>query len=229
MNSRWPVEPPAAVLLDVDGTLVDSNYLHVFAWLDAFIEVGHPVAAWKVHRAIGMDAALLLAELLGEDADRLGESAESAHTRRYAELAHDLAVLPDARELIDTLAHGGITVVLATSAPPAELDRLRKVLDVEQDLTAVTDADEVNTAKPAPDIVSVALAKARVAPDKALFVGDSVWDVKAAAAAGVACIGVRSGGISAEELLQAGAIAAYDDAAALRAAVGGTPWLTPAS
>jgi HAD superfamily hydrolase (TIGR01509 family) len=225
VSPAWPLDRPDAVLLDIDGTLVDSNYLHVFAWSDAFREVDHPVPAWKIHRAIGMDSSKLLAELLGGDAGRLGKAAKAAHSLRYAALGDSLRVLPGGRELVAKLADEGVKVVLATSAPPGELEVLRRLLDVEPDLTAVTAGDDVDTAKPAPDIVSVALDKAQVAPERALFVGDSVWDVQAAGQAGVRCVGLRSGGISAAELFDAGAIAVYDDPAALGVAVGGNPWL----
>lgn len=208
---------PDAVLFDIDGTLVDSNYLHVHAWADAFAEVGRPVPSWRIHRAIGRDSADLLGELLSEDdAARRGEEAKEIHGRRYAELSDRLRVLPGVHELLDDLDAAGVAVVLATSAPPEELERLRAVLDVERDLTAITDASDVDTAKPAPDIVQVALRRAGTPPDRALFVGDTIWDVAAAARAGVPCIGVRSGGVGTGELTDSGAIAVFDDVAALR-------------
>ena len=208
---------PDAVLFDIDGTLVDSNYLHVHAWSDAFAEVGHPVPSWRIHRAIGRDSTGLLEALLGEDdAERLGERATEVHGRRYAELADRLRVLPGVHDLLDALSAAGIAVVLATSAPPEELEKLRAVLDIEPDLTAVTDADDVETAKPAPDIVGVALERAGTPADRAVFVGDTVWDVAAAKRAGVPCVGLRSGGVGEAELTDAGAVAVYDDIAALR-------------
>jgi HAD superfamily hydrolase (TIGR01509 family) len=219
MDPGLEIARPEALLLDVDGTLVDSNYAHVVAWSAAFVEVGHPVEAWRIHRAIGMDGGALLADLLGDDAERCGEAASEEHSRQYLALEHTLTVLPGARELIERSAADGVRVVLATSAPPHELTMLRKLLDVDRHLTAVTSADDVDTAKPSPDIVSIALERADVTVDQALFVGDSVWDVIAASRAGVRCAGVRTGGITASELRDAGAIAVYDDARSLRAAM----------
>jgi HAD superfamily hydrolase (TIGR01509 family) len=202
---------PGAVLLDVDGTLVDTNYLHVHAWVQAFIAAGHPVDAWRVHRAIGMGGSQLLAELLGDDADRLGERATEGHTARYAELAPLMRVLPGARELVRALAVRGARVVLATSAAPEEVTRLRAVLDLEDVLHDVTSSKDVDAAKPEPDLVHVALRAAGVEADEAVFVGDSVWDAVAAGRAGVTCVGLRSGGVSAAELREAGAVEVYDD------------------
>lgn len=208
---------PAAVLFDIDGTLVDSNYLHIEAWHHAFAAVGHPVDAWRIHRSIGMDSGKLLGTLLGDAAESLGDEAKEKHTEFYADLADRLRPIDGARELLRALTERGQTVVLATSAPQAELDRLLDVLQVGPDVDAVTSSEDVGTAKPDPDIVEVALEKAGVPADRAVMVGDAVWDVKAASRAGVRTIGVRSGGYSAAELREAGAIAVYDDVADLLA------------
>jgi HAD superfamily hydrolase (TIGR01509 family) len=206
-----------AVLFDIDGTLVDSNYLHIEAWHHAFAAVGHPVDAWRIHRAIGMDSSKLLATLLGDAADTVGDEAKAKHTAFYEDLADRLRPIGGARELLSALTERGYTVVLATSAPQRELDVLLEVLDVGPDVDAVTSSEDVGTAKPDPDIVEVALTKADVPTDRAIMIGDAVWDVKAASRAGVATIGVRSGGYSAAELRDAGAIAVYDDVADLLA------------
>jgi HAD superfamily hydrolase (TIGR01509 family) len=213
--------PPSAVLLDIDGTLVDSNYLQVQAWWEAFVAVGHPVPAWRVHRAIGRDSAQLLSVLLGDDDDRVGERAADEHDRRYAAMADRLRPLPGAREFVAGLASAGVKVVLATSAPSSELERLRATLDVEGHLHAVTGADDAENAKPSPELVQVAVQRSGEPVDRCVFVGDAVWDVEAAARAGVPCLGVRSGGIAPAELLDAGAIAVYDDVAHLHRAVTG--------
>jgi HAD superfamily hydrolase (TIGR01509 family) len=203
-------QPPRAVLFDIDGTLVDSNYLHVVAWIEAFRAVGCPVDAWRIHRAIGMDSAKLLSELLGDRAADAGEQATAEHARRYKELSGLLRPFEGARELLREVAAGGAKVVLATSAPPDELQMLRRVLDVEDAVDVVTNADDVETAKPAPGIVQIALDRAQTSASDAVFVGDAVWDVKAANGAGVACIGVLSGGTAASDLACAGAVATYD-------------------
>lgn len=202
---------PGAVLFDIDGSLVDSNFLHVHAWALAFADAGHPVDAWRIHRAIGMGSPLLLADLLGDDVDRLGDAVKEGHTELYAQLADRLRAFDGARELVRAVADRGAVTVLATSAAPEELERLQAVLDLDEVLDAVTAAQDVDAAKPDPELVRVALDKAGVAADRAVFVGDSVWDVQAAARAGVSCVGLLTGGTSAAELTDAGAVAVYDD------------------
>ena len=201
---------PAAVLFDIDGTLVDSNYLHVVAWMGAFESAGCYAEAWRIHEAIGMDSDKLLEHLLGDDAGRLGKRASDEHGRQYKKLGGLLKPFDGARELLRTVSQRGLKVVLATSAPEDELDLLRKILDVEDAVEVVTNAEDVDTAKPAPDIVQVALERAGVPAAQAVFVGDAVWDVQAAKSAGVRCLAVRTGGISPAPLLDAGAFAIYD-------------------
>ncbi len=208
-------ETPAAVLFDVDGTLVDSNYLHVEAWARAFAEVGVSVPAWRVHRAIGQDSAKLLDALLGDRVSELGDQATELHSRFYSELAPRLKPLAGASELLRALHDRGTRVVLATSAPEDELLVLTETLDSDDFIDATTNADDVETAKPDPSIVAVALERAGAEADRAMFIGDSVWDCIAASRAGVRTIGMLSGGTSSAELLSAGAIAVYDDPAAL--------------
>lgn len=210
-----PESSPGAVLLDIDGTLVDSNYLHVHAWVQAFADVDRPVDAWRVHRAIGMGSSLLLAALLGDEADDLGDEAKTRHTEHYAGLADLQRPFDGARGLVRAVADRGARVVLATSAGPDELEGLLDALDVEDALTGVTSAQDVEEAKPDPDLVLTALEVAGVAPDRAVLVGDTVWDVQAAERAGVRCVGVLSGGVGEAELRDAGAIAVYRDVAAL--------------
>jgi HAD superfamily hydrolase (TIGR01509 family) len=203
--------PPAAVLFDIDGTLVDSNYLHVFAWIGAFQSVGRPVEAWRIHRAIGMDSKKLLERLLGQDAEEFGEQASAEHARRYKELSGLLRPFDGARELLHIVSEHGAKVVLATSAPPDELGVLRQILDVDDVVDVVTNADEVDTAKPEPDIIEVALTRAEIRAADAVFVGDAIWDMQAAKSAGVRCIAVRSGGVDTSELTSAGANETYDN------------------
>jgi HAD superfamily hydrolase (TIGR01509 family) len=206
-----------AALFDIDGTLVDSNYLHVEAWSHAVAELDLDVDAWRIHRAIGMDSAKMLEAVLGENADRFREEAKRLHSRFYAELAPRLRPFAGAPDLLRALAGRGTTVVLATSAPEGELRQLRATLEARDAIAVVTSAADVDTAKPAPDIVQVAMRRAGVPASDAVMVGDTVWDVAAAGRAGVRCIGVQSGGVSAGELLDAGAIAVYADVADLLA------------
>lgn len=141
-----------AVLFDVDGTLVDSNYLQVIAWTEAFRSVGHAVDSWRVHRRIGICSPQLLESLLGDEAARLGERASAEHTHYYHDAFDQLRPLAGARELLHSVADLGLQVVLATSAKPHELDRLRQVLDADGAITAVVGSGDVETAKPAPDL-----------------------------------------------------------------------------
>jgi HAD superfamily hydrolase (TIGR01509 family) len=207
--------PPGAVLFDIDGTLVDSNYLHVNAWLHAFRAVGHPMDAWRIHRVQGMGSSELLATLLGEAAEQVGSQAKQQHSEHYRRTSELLRAFDGARELVAAVAQRGVKVILATSAAPDELELLRSILNVEDVITEITAAEDVETAKPAPDLVHIALQQAGVTADRAVYVGDTVWDVQACGKAGVACVGVLSGGISVAELTEAGAVAVYDDCRAL--------------
>ncbi|VVJ17891.1 HAD-superfamily hydrolase [Amycolatopsis camponoti] len=207
-----------AVLFDIDGTLVDSNYLHVHAWRRAFHELDRPVDSWRVHRALGKGSGKLLSTLLGDDdAERVGDEVEDLHSRFYLETADLLRPFAQAPELIRALAAKGVRVVLATSAAPDELAELRRVLGVDDVVKDVVAGADVDATKPDPEPVLVALEKAGTAPADTMFVGDAVWDVRAASKAGVRTIGVLSGGVGAAELEEAGAIATYDDVAALLA------------
>lgn len=201
-----------AVLFDVDGTLVDSNYLHVYAWLRAFDSEGVSVAAWQIHRCIGMDGSKLVGTLSGDAPADVQDRLSDAHSRYYRETSPLLTPLPGARELLRRVADLGLQVVLASSAPDDELETLRKVLDCDDVIAATTSSRDVDTAKPEPGIVEVALDRAAATPENAVFVGDSVWDAQAAKAAGVPCIGVLSGGTSRDELAAAGASPVFADA-----------------
>lgn len=205
-------EPAAAVLFDIDGTLVDSNYHHVYAWCRAFAEVGIAVDAWRIHRSIGMDGSTLLATLAEDADDDTRARAKELNSRYYKETASLLRPLPGARELLEAVEKLGVQVVLATSAPDDELEILRDVLDCDHLVSAMTSSADVDTAKPKPDIINVALERAGVEPEHAVFVGDAVWDVEACKRAGVVTIALLSGGVSKCELEQAGAHQVFEDA-----------------
>jgi HAD superfamily hydrolase (TIGR01509 family) len=206
-----------AVLFDIDGTLIDSNYLHVHAWLQAFDAEGLPVSAWRVHRGIGMDGTSLVRTLAEDASQDTLDRLKDGHSRFYKESTALLALLPGARDLLSWVASQGLQVVLATSAPEDELATLREILDSEDIISAVTSSEDVDTAKPKPDIVRVALDRAGVTAQDAVFVGDAVWDCEAAKRAGVPSIGLLSGGSSRAELLDAGAAVVYEDAGDLLA------------
>lgn len=202
----------AAVLFDIDGTLVDSNYLHAYAWQRAFAEVDLPVESWRVHRLIGMDGSTLVQTLSGDAGEDTQSRAKDLHSQYYKQTAPLLRRLPGARELLGAINELGLKVVLATSAPEDELAILREVLDCDDLVSAVTSSADVDTAKPQPDIVEIALDRAGVDAANAVFVGDAVWDVEACQRAGVRTIAVLSGGVSQCELENAGAERVFENA-----------------
>ncbi|AEF39870.1 HAD family hydrolase [Hoyosella subflava] len=212
-----------AVLFDIDGTLVDSNYLHVHAWQRAFLEVGIPVDSWRIHRSIGMDGSTLVSTLSDGASDDVASTIKELHTRYYHELTPLLRAFDGAREILEKVESLGMQTVLATSAPEDELAQLRSVLDREDVISAVTSSEDVSTAKPEPRIVQIALERAGVSPKRAVFVGDTVWDVEACNRAGLNCVGVLTGGVSRAELEDAGAIAVYTSVSELCANFSSSP------
>ncbi|RZU53845.1 HAD superfamily hydrolase (TIGR01509 family)/HAD superfamily hydrolase (TIGR01549 family) [Krasilnikovia cinnamomea] len=213
----------AGVLFDVDGTLVDTTYVHTVAWWEALRLEERDVPMAEIHRAIGMGSDKLLDHLLGGDRDTSrDEEMTTAHDTLYATWWERLRPLPGATDLLRAVAGLGLAVVLASSAKERELAVLRRVLGADDVLTAATSSADADESKPAPDILEAALAQSGVSPDRCVFVGDSVWDVRAAAKLDIACIGLTCGGTSAAELTDAGAVATYRDPADLHAALGGS-------
>ena len=205
-----------AVIFDVDGTLVDTNYLHAVCWWEAFRQHGHGVDMADVHHAIGMGSDKLLDHLLPDDRDRdADEDMRAAHKSLYAAFWTRLRAFDGAADLLRACAARGMRVVLASSASSGELTALRAALDADDAISAATSSSEAEQSKPAPDIVSIALERAGVEPSRAVFVGDTVWDVKACQKAGVACVAVRTGGICADDLREAGAVEIYESTADL--------------
>lgn len=204
------------VLFDVDGTLVDTTYLHTVAWWEALRQFGHDVPMAEIHRGIGMGSDKIIDHLLGTDRDRTADDdLAAAHDGRYRSWWDRLRPLPGAADLLRACAGRGLAVVLASSAKQAELDVLRGVVDAEDAITAATSSSDAARSKPAPDILEAALAQSGVDPRRCVFVGDSVWDVQAAARLDIPCLGLVCGGTSAAELTEAGAAATYEDPAAL--------------
>jgi HAD superfamily hydrolase (TIGR01509 family) len=205
-----------AVIFDVDGTLVDTNYLHAVCWWEAFRQYGHGVDMAAVHRAIGMGSDKLLDQLLPDDRDRSADDdIRAAHRSLYGVYWTRLRAFGGAADLLRACAARGMTVVLASSASAQELEALCAALDADDAITASTSASEAGESKPAPDLVAIALERADVPPERAVFVGDAVWDVHACRKAGVPCVAVLTGGVGAEELRSAGAVAVYESAADL--------------
>ncbi|MFI2644048.1 HAD family hydrolase [Streptomyces sp. NPDC018610] len=209
-----------AAVFDVDGTLVDTNHLHVVTWWEAFRQAGHRVPMHAVHRSVGLGSTDLIAHLLGEDRDK-DQDAElsAAHTTLYAQYFDRLPAFEDAGRLLRRLRENDWAVVLATSASGPELSALRKAIDADDAITATASSDDVAQGKPAPEPVEHALELAGVDPGRAVFVGDTVWDMRAGSRAGVRCVGVLCGGIPRADLEEAGAEAVYEDPADLLASL----------
>jgi HAD superfamily hydrolase (TIGR01509 family) len=192
-------------ILDVDGTLVDTNYHHALAWHRALHAHGHPVQMWKVHRHIGMGGDQILEALIGADAEAAqGDAIREAEAEAYGELIGEVEPMEGARELIERLREKGATVILASSAKQEEVDHYLDLLDARELVDDWTTSADVESTKPDPDLVHAAIEKAGN-EDPAVMVGDSVWDVKAAKAAGIPTLAVLTGGFSEAELRDAGA------------------------
>ncbi|MER7778811.1 HAD family hydrolase [Streptomyces sp. NPDC096191] len=213
-----------AAVFDVDGTLVDTNHLHVVSWWEAFRQAGHEVSMHALHRAVGLPSSDLVGQLLGEDRDRDRDAELSAaHKALYGQYFDRLPALPDAGKLLRRLAGDGWTVVLATSAGGAELGALRRAIDADDAITATASADDVEAGKPSPEPVEHALELAGVPAERAVFVGDTVWDMRAGSRAGVRCVAVLCGGLPRADLEEAGADAVYADPADLLASLDRSP------
>jgi HAD superfamily hydrolase (TIGR01549 family) len=203
-----------AALLDVDGTLVDTNYHHTIAWYRAFREHGLGLPIWRIHRAIGMGGDQLVPALVPGIDSELHEAVEETRGERYKELLDEVQALEGAHGLLEDLNARGVTVVLASSSPQDELDHYLDLLDARELADAWTTKDDVEATKPEPDLVHAALDKAGVRDG--VMVGDTRWDVEAARKAGVETVCVMTGGWSREELLDAGAAQVYESIAELR-------------
>ena len=216
---------PTIAVLDVDGTLVDSNYQHALAWYRALRSVGETYPVWQLHRLIGMGGDQLVSALGGDDLEqRVGEQAREQQGKEVDALIDEIAPLPGARDLLLALKERGHRIVLASSGQQRHTDASLDKLDARGIADAWTSSDDAEASKPAPDLLQVALQKLGAAPDaKAVMIGDSVWDVEAAKKAGMPAIAVRSGGFGNDELTEAGAIAIYDTPGELAQALDDTP------
>ena len=195
--------PPAAIL-DVDGTLVDTNYHHTIAWYRAFRQHEVVLPVWRIHRHIGMGGDQLVTALAGEQGeDEQGEDIRAAEKALYGELIDEVEPLAGARALIEDLKRRGHAVVLASSAKQEEVDHYLDLLDARELVDDWTTSADVEATKPEPDLVQAAVDKA--GGGEAVMVGDSVWDCEAAKRAGLATVAVLTGGFSEAELLEAGA------------------------
>jgi HAD superfamily hydrolase (TIGR01549 family) len=208
-------------VLDVDGTLVDSNYQHALAWYRAFRSLGETYPVWRIHRLIGMGGDQLVAALGGDEVEeRVGDEARKRWVQEVDPMIAETAPLPGARDLIVALKERGHRVVLASSGKPHHVERALDLLDARKIADGWTTSEDVESTKPAPDLLHVALEKlGEPADTPSMVVGDSVYDVEAARNAGMPAIVVRSGGFGDDELRDAGALAIYDTPGDLAAAL----------
>ena len=215
------MSPPAAIL-DIDGTLVDTNYHHTIAWYRAFMQSGKVLPLWRIHRHIGMGGDQLVAALAGDELeDEHGEDVRAAEKALYMSLIHEVRPFEDARPLMEDLAGRGHAIVLASSAKPDEVEHYLDLLDARELTKDWTDAGDVERTKPEPDLVAAAVEKAGGGP--AVMVGDSTWDCEAAARAGLETVAVLTGGFSEAELREAGAACVFPSLHELRKNVARTP------
>lgn len=212
---------PAAIL-DIDGTLVDTNYHHAVAWYRAFLQSDRVLPLWRIHRHIGMGGDQLVAALAGEafDAEH-GDDVRAAEKALYLSIIHEVRPLEGARELIEGLRRDDRAVVLASSAKPDEVEHYLDLLEVRELATGWTDSGDVERTKPEPDLVKAAIEKAGGGP--AVMVGDSTWDCVAAERAGIPMVAVLTGGFSEAELREAGAVDVFQSLHDLRAEIRSTP------
>jgi HAD superfamily hydrolase (TIGR01509 family) len=213
---------PAAIL-DIDGTLVDSNYQHALAWYRAFRLHGITIPVWRCHRAIGMGGDQLVAYLAGEGFDR--EEGDTVRTEEHAlfeQLRHEVQPVAGARGLVEDLKARGCKVVIASSAKAEDLAYYLDLLDVRELADGWTDSSTVERTKPEPDLIEAAVEIAGGGPG--VMIGDSTWDVEAAKKLKMRTLCVRTGGFGADELLEAGAEAVFDSIEDLRARLDDTPF-----
>lgn len=197
-------------VLDIDGTLLDSTYHHTLAWSRAFAHVGREVPAWRIHRHIGMGGDRLVAAVAGDEAEeQVGDAVRERWEQEYDALLDQTRLFDGARDLLAALRGAGLRVVLASSSIPRHAEHALELLDASSAADAWTTADDAEESKPDPEILDEALG--RVDGRRAVMIGDAVWDVDAALRRDIPTLGLRSGGFGAAELLEAGAVAVYDD------------------
>lgn len=199
---------PDTIVLDLDGTLVDSVYVHALVWREAFAEVGLDVPTYRLHRAIGMGGDRLVAVVAGDAAeDAIGDVVRDLHGRLFLQRLAEVRPLEGAAELLQTAHESGLRIVLASSSQPDTTDKLLSMVECAHLISAVVPGSE-GASKPAPDLVETALDRA--GSRRAFLVGDAVWDVRSAERAGIPCVGLLTGGYAESELREAGAVAVHD-------------------
>jgi HAD superfamily hydrolase (TIGR01509 family) len=214
----------AIAVLDIDGTLVDTNYQHAIAWFRAFRANGIVLPVWRIHRHIGMGGDQLVGALTDDRTEaELGDRIRDQEKERYFELIGEVEPMAGSRELIEDLKGRGHKVVLASSAKADEVDHYLDQLDARELADAWTTSADVEATKPEPDLVHAALERIGGGAGDAVMIGDTPWDVKAAAKAGVPTLVVRTGGFAADELRESGALAIFESVQELREQLDETP------
>jgi HAD superfamily hydrolase (TIGR01549 family) len=214
---------PTIAILDVDGTLVDTNYHHAIAWFRAFRRHDVTVPIWRVHRHIGMGGDQLVGAVAGAEVEeRLGDRIREAESELYRELIREVRTIEGSRELIEDLKKRDNVVVLASSAKKWEVEHYLELLDAAESVNAWTTSADVEKTKPEPDLIKAALEKADT-EGEAMLIGDTVWDVEAAKRAGVETLAVLTGGFSEQELRDAGARDVFTSVEDLRKRLAETP------
>ena len=214
----------SVAILDIDGTLVDTNYQHTLAWFRAFREHGIVLPIWRIHRHIGMGGDQLVEAMTDERTEReLGEKIRAAEKVRYMAMIEEVEAVRQARELIEDLKDRGHTVLLASSAKEDEVEHYLDLLDARELADGWTTSADVESTKPEPDLVEAALQKSGGSAKEAVMIGDTPWDVQAAGRAGVSTLAVLTGGFAAAELTEAGAEAVFESVAELRSGLDRTP------
>ncbi|MDQ3953110.1 MAG: HAD family hydrolase [Actinomycetota bacterium] len=211
-----------AAIVDIDGTLVDTNYHHAVAWYRAFRAYDVVVPVWRIHRHVGMGGDHLVAVLTDEATEeRLGDDVRAAEKKLYAELIDEVAPTAGAAQLVSDLKERGHPVVLASSAKEEEVGHYLDLLQVRDVVDGWTTSADVEATKPKPDLVAAAVAKSGT--ERAVMVGDSIWDCEAATRAGLQTIGVLTGGFARAELEERGAVAVFESVEELRNHLDETP------
>jgi HAD superfamily hydrolase (TIGR01549 family) len=192
------------VLVDVDGTLVDSNYQHALAWFRAFRQHDITLPVWTIHRAIGMGGDQLVAYLTDDEVERRhGESLRAAWEDEFEPMLAEITPLPNAHDLLAALKRAGFVIALASSGPARYVEKFLALVDGEDLVDAWTSSDDADRSKPAPDLIDAALHKVR--GERPVLIGDSTWDCVAARRADIPSLAIRTGGFSADELYDVGA------------------------
>ena len=215
MTSDSPSDSPGdlrTAVVDIDGTLLDSNYQLSVAWARAFVHLGHTVPLWRIHRHMGMGGDRLVAAVAGDDVEaRDGDAVRERWEKEYDALLGETRLFDGATDLLDELKEAGLTVVLASSSIPRHAEHALELLDAEHRVDAWTTSEDAEESKPDPDLVQQALAKVGAGPAGAVMLGDAVWDVEAAARSRIPTLTLLCGGFGRDELLSAGAVGVYDD------------------